>query len=774
MVVVAGIAAALLWHSTPQNPSLQSVNGDATASSPRIPHPSPPTGYAGSESCANCHEETYNLWAKSNHGLAERAPNAELDGPAFVPAREFQHGTQTSRLRAEGTNYLVTCVGLTATKETHSVVRVIGNDPLRQFLVAFPGGRLQALEAAYDPHKNEWFNVYGSEDRQPGEWGHWTGRGMNWNNMCAGCHNTRLQKNYDETSDSYHTTMAERSVGCEACHGPLKKHNEWQNHYGHRGQKDPALPRFTKQQVVDNCGFCHARRTDLTGDFKPGDSFFDHHSLAIVDQSDRFYPDGQVRDEDYEFTAFLGSKMNSSGVVCGDCHNPHSMKTVLPGNWLCMKCHNGSVTNAPVIDPPGHGHHQVFGYDEHGKLTNTDLLIYKPKEIKETGGECVNCHMPQTVYMQRHGRHDHGFTIPDPLLTKQFGIPNACTRCHADKSVDWALETAVKWYGDKMERPSRARTQWIARARNGEAAARAPLLDLLEGKESAYWKAVAAGLLAQWVSEAKVQEALLKCLEASHPLVREQAARALEPAVQGTGAKREEPSRLGEALRKLLDDPVHSVRLSAAWALRASLPPTAKATRELQEFLGLNADQPTGQMQKGAFELATGHPERALEHYQKAVAWDTNSAPIRHELAVVLSMLGRTKDSIPQLEAACRLEPHEAEYEFKLALAWNELGSLEKAAEALEKAVKINPRHARAWFNLGLARNLLGQSEAAVEALLRAEAAAPDDAEIPYARATVLARLGRTQDARRAAQRALELNPRYAEAQQLLDQMPSN
>ena len=39
--------------------------------------------------------------------------------------------------------------------------------------------------------------------------------------------------------------------------------------------------------------------------------------------------------------------------------------------------------------------------------------------------------------MARDPRHDHGFTIPDPLLTKELGIPNACNRCHADKTVDW-------------------------------------------------------------------------------------------------------------------------------------------------------------------------------------------------------------------------------------------------------------------------------------------------------------------------------------------------
>ena len=515
------------------------------------------------------------------------------------------------------------------------------------------------------------------------------------------------------------------------------------------GKPDPTLPKFSRQQVLDNCGFCHARRTDLTGDFKPGDSFFDHQSLAGVDQSEHYYADGQVREEDYEFAAFLGSRMHARGVYCLDCHNPHSMKTLLPGNWLCLRCHNGTYTNAPVIDPVAHSHHKVFGYNTNGELVNSDLTAYKPREIKETGGECVNCHMPQTVYMQRHWRHDHGFTIPDPLLTKQYGIPNACNRCHADKSTDWALDMCEKWYGQKMERPTRQRAQVIAQARRGDPSARQPLLALLAGDEQPYWKAAAVSLLSQWVGEPKVRDALLKALEDPHPLVREQAARALEPLAAQAG------SPVALALRRLLDDPVRSVRVSTAWALRAGLPAGTQAARDLRYYLSLNSDQPTGQLQEGAFALANNHPEEALAHYQRAVAWDTNSAATRHDLAVALSALGRNREAIEQLEAACRLEPNEAEYQFKLALAWNEAGDRDKTVVALEKAVRLDPRHARAWFNLGLARNAQGQSDAALEALLRAETVAPDDPQIPYARATVLARLGRKPEARAAAQRAL-------------------
>lgn len=721
--------------------------------------------YAGSASCQGCHPEEYEQWARSHHGLAERLPNLEWDREAFEPARTYTHAGGEVRVARDGTNMLVNCLGLSGSNETHQVVRVLGHAPLRQFLVPFPGGRLQTLQASYDPVQRDWFDVYGEEDRQPGEWGHWTGRGMNWNTMCAGCHNTRVRKNYEETTDTFRTTMAEMTVGCESCHGPLKAHNEWQAVHGRSGLPDPTVPRFSRQQVFDNCGFCHARRSDLTGDFKPGDGFFDHQSLAVVDSSDVFYPDGQVREENYEFAAFYGSRMHTNGVRCVDCHNPHSAKTILPGNWLCLRCHDGSYPGAPTIQPVAHSHHKVFGYDSNGRLVNPDLSTYDSRKVTETGGECINCHMPQTVYMQRHWRHDHGFTIPDPTLTRDHGIPNACNRCHQDQTVEWAVAATEKWYGEKLDRPARQRTQWLARARAGEAAAREPLLQLFQAGEAAYWRGVIAGLLGQWATDPIVSAALLKALHDDHPLVREQAVQALAPLAAGVGGG------IARSLRPLLEDPVRNVRVAAAWALRTELPEAGRAAAELRHFLDLNADQPTGQMQKGAYAQARGQAEQALLHYRKAVEWDPRSAPIRHDLAIVLSSLGQAREAVAQLETAVRLEPKEAEYPFKLGLAWNELGDMNQASRALEKAVELDPAHARAWFNLGLARQATGRREAALDALLRAEGLNPQDPQIPYARAAVLAAAGRGEEARRAAARALEVDPRHTQAARLLREL---
>jgi tetratricopeptide (TPR) repeat protein len=82
--------------------------------------------------------------------------------------------------------------------------------------------------------------------------------------------------------------------------------------------------------------------------------------------------------------------------------------------------------------------------------------------------------------------------------------------------------------------------------------------------------------------------------------------------------------------------------------------------------------------------------------------------------------------------------------------------------------VRLDPGQARAWYNLGLVLNSDARTEEALEALGRAESADSSDARSPYARATILARLRKVDEARSAAQRALEIEPRFEPARELL------
>ncbi|MCC7377087.1 MAG: tetratricopeptide repeat protein [Verrucomicrobiales bacterium] len=747
-VLVALAVAGWLWRPSSKVPG-PSTTGSVVSPTAVVPEVIVPpqdvvfAQYAGSESCRECHAKETESWVKSNHALAERQPDEALDLAAFEPTRKFTHGTQETEVRKQGGRFEVTTKGTDGVARSYPVDRVIGHHPLRQYLVSAPGGRWQTLEASWDPRTNDWFNVYGGEDRQPGEWGHWTGRGMNWNSMCGTCHNTRYRKNYDPATDQFSTAMAERSVGCEACHGPLKEHVSWQRAWQGKGRTDPTLKKLTPAQHMENCAPCHARRSELTGDTTPGQSFWDQFLIATVDGSRTFYPDGQIWDEDYEYAPFLGSRMHAAGVTCLDCHDPHATRPKLAGNDLCLQCHNGSRTNTPVIVPTAHSFH---GADS-------------------TGNQCVNCHMPQTVYMQRHWRHDHGFTTPDPLLTREFGIPNACNRCHTDKDAAWAEAACDKWYGTRMDRPSRRRTRAIAAARVGREEAVPALLEWLATPEVPYWKASAIAVLEPWVGQARVREVLVERSSDPHPLVRYRAVQALGPWVEAR-----EP-RVTQAVRARLGDPFRAVRFSAAWALRDTGGSGGRAAAEVSHALRLNSDQPVGQAQLGAWAMAGGSADTALGHYAKSVAWDPGSPVFRHDYAVALSAVGRSKEAVEQLREAVRLEPGNAENHYRLALGWSEAGDVGKAAASLEEAVRIDPGHDRAWYNLGLAQSALGRQEKAVETLVRAEQVNGRDPRIPYARATVLAQLGRMDEAREAVARALQIQPGYGPAVELRGQL---
>jgi len=314
-----------------------------------------------------------------------------------------------------------------------------------------------------------------------------------------------------------------------------------------------------------------------------------------------------------------------------------------------------------------------------------------------------------------------------------------------------------------MQRHTRVRAQVIARARAGEDSSRTNLVQLLQTEEIPYWRGVAANLLGNWAADQEVTPALLQGLDDTNALVRSACIRSLAPLLDNP--------TVSQAIQAKLADPLRNVRVAAAWALRATLDMNAPAAADLKQYLEINADQPTGQMQWGNFELARGNATNALRYFQTAMAWDPYSPGIRHELAIVLSQLGQSQAAVTQLEAAVKLAPKDAEFHYALALALNEIGETDRMLSELEQAVQCDPRLARAWYNLGLARSARGNDTGALEALARAESADPSDPRAPYARATVLARLHQINEARTAARRALELAPQFTAAADLLRQL---
>ena len=435
-----------------------------------------------SATCRDCHAEQFAGWHGTDHAMANQTlADAEV-AAAFDPAREVENGGSSFRVERDESGARMISVGADGVEgKRYSVEAVLGYKPLRQMLVKTgkDDGRLQPVDLSWDALHQEWFNVVADEGRREGEWGHWTGRGNNWNSMCAQCHMTGYQKNYDAVADRYASTWVEQGIGCIQCHGAVEPG------HGTEAAKSSLASNWIhdRQRSEQTCAYCHARNENLTAEFPPGALYEDHFRLTLPVQAGVFWPDGQQRDEDFNWTSVKLSRMHHAGVSCMDCHDPHTTKTILPveNNALCMQCHSAPGRTMPqtgilatVIEPTAHSRHAPGS----------------------TGNQCVSCHMPTTTYMQRAPRHDHGWLKPDPLLTKELGIPNACNGCHSDQSVDWAIAHASDWYGDKLDSRQRARARAVAGAQAADEAAVPMLLKLLGEEDIPAWKATYLQLMA--------------------------------------------------------------------------------------------------------------------------------------------------------------------------------------------------------------------------------------------------------------------------------------
>ena len=669
-------------------------NGKSASTDPRTLGPLPIThrperlDQIGEETCRTCHAEEFRSWGQSHHAHANRPIDPTLDQPAFDPTRKLVEGDSQYRMEwRDGKPWMIVDEGEGET--TYPLDGVLAYKPLRQYLVPFPGGKWQTTTAAYDPAKQEWFDVYEGQNRRPGEWGHWTGQGMNWNANCAYCHNTEFDKNLDPVSGHYQSEWTRQSISCVQCHAGLAEHVESATE-----ADGGILPRrLNAFQVEASCASCHSRRDDLTAnEFRPGDSFHDHFGLTLPVYPDLYYADGQIQDEVFVFGSFEMSRMGHAGVTCMDCHDPHSMELTRPvaNNSTCMWCHEGGVDGAPVIRPVEHSHHAE------GSL----------------GNRCVECHMPKTTYMQRDPRVDHGFHSPDPFLTRTQGIPNACSTCHTDESVEWAEEKVAEWYPEKkVLTRQRDRAQAIQAAWEGDPSIAPRLMELAKAEPIPAWRATYTGLLTPYAGNPDVQEFLNQSFDDPSSLVRSQAALAVGRA-----------ESLAPEFDDLLADPNRNVRLAAARTLNNRREPiTRPATEEeWEEYLLFNSDRPQMAFILADRAIQAEDAEAAEKWLQRAIDLESPNPELLREAAILYSRLGNSDAAARRLEEAYSLAPNEAIYPYSLALIRAEQGRAKEALQLLKISTRLDPGFDRAWYNLALAQLRAGDPAAAYQSLNRA------------------------------------------------------
>jgi predicted CXXCH cytochrome family protein len=742
----AGLIYALINRQAP--PGIA-----APASTPLA---APVATYVGAPGCAECHASESAAWRGSQHDLAMQEANNQSVLGDFNDA-EFTYAGITSRFFRRDDGFYARTDGPDGKPADFRIKYTFGVSPLQQYLVELPDGRLQALPIAWDSRSVEqggqhWFHLYPDEQVTHDDELHWTHTSQNWNFMCADCHSTGVQKNYDPVTDRFQTRWAELDVACEACHGPASRHLAWAEaqQAGKPWQEDQSKgltvrlderrdvawtvdtatgnavrskPR-TSERELDVCAQCHARRGQIAEGYTPGKPFLDYYRPALLEPP-LYYADGQQRGEVYKWGSFLQSKMYAKGVTCSDCHDPHSGKLRAQGNAVCTGCHLSGK-----YDTPEHHHHP------------TD----------STGAACTACHMPTTTYMVNDPRHDHSLRVPRPDQSVEFGTPNPCTGCHTDHDARWAATQVQDWYAhvpQGYQHYAAAFAAAAADARDAGAQLRAVAAD---GTQPPIARATALAGLDPAGSRATL-ETLVAGLREPDPLLRFGALQALTQAPVDLRVPLAAP---------LLSDPVRTVR-SEAVSVVAPVPAARldaaqraafeRASAEYVETQRYNADRVESRVNLGTFYANRGNSARAEDEFRAAIALDPHFVPAYVNLADLYRASGRDADGERSLRAGLEEVPGDANLHHALGLALVRLRRTGEALVELKRAAELDPGNARFAYVYAVALHSTGAAEEAIASLETALAAHPDDRDILQALASFHAERGDTDEARDYATR---------------------
>ena len=694
------------------------------------------SGYTGSAACAKCHGSEHEQWQNSHHNKAMQAATVDTVLGDFADTTVEFHDIET-RFFVQNDQYQIETTNKDGLRETFAVVYTFGFEPLQQYILDTGKGHLQAFNIAWDTRDasaggQRWFHLQPDIEMTEDHPFFWQRHFQNWNSRCAECHTTGYEKNYDANTHAYQSNFAEPNVGCESCHGPGQAHidqlkdkqldankgfvNRLEATPVFQYSKNDAVANLsgeTNTQYMEQCAFCHSRRLTLgksDNDAIEADQyeeqFHNEHSLSLLD-SELYFDDGQIKDEVFVIGSFLQSKMAHAGVVCSNCHNPHSGKVTLTANNVCSQCHLPDE-----FDTPEHHFHEAG---------STNTSVGNPL--------CVDCHMPARTYMQVDDRRDHSFIIPSAKVSEVTGSPNVCLGCHTEKDLNWVERTLQLQYGSEASKPTLTKTMhWSSIHTLSDAEMIVFTRDRL-GNQPPIVDAKLISIINARPSQESVSLAIEQ-LKAPSPLVRRAAIDVMSQLP---------PETMMNFVLPLLDDPIQSVRFQATAVLvnqLASLSPqqTDKISTSLREYkssLLQNADSPNAQLSLAQLELAEQNIDKAKAHYDNAL-----------EIA-------------PNLPAA----------QLGMANFWRATQAADNEEAVLSKAAKMHPDFSEVLFQYGLYRVRAKQYEQASQILV--EASELEDSQ-PYYAYVAAASLDRVEQTQQAIELLLAANVRWPQQTNLL------
>ena len=584
------------------------------------PAPASTPAFVGANACAACHGDVHAGWTGGRH--SKMLQPATTNSVLADFSKDITLKGQRYRLRVAGGAYFVTESYLTGQEQEHRVEFTLGSRRIQHYLTTIDHGRIIVLPPSWDVQRHEWFDNMeivrpDENDQKPVQ---------QWNKNCVGCHVSQQENNYRPADRAYATQWVDFGTSCERCHGPGAAHvQQYSRPERSGGAAERSIVRPTRLDPGTSsmiCAQCHSLRDVVAPGYTAGANYYDYFQPVLEyaprkAQDPTYWPDGRPRRFSNDALGLWQSEcFLRGGATCTTCHqDPHipdvdrNAQLAPRNSALCTKCH------------------QELG---------AGVTAHTRHRADSAGSSCVECHMPKTVMSIKSTMRDHTIGLPAPENTVAFGIPNACTECHADRPASWAVATLEQWWprGRRAKLVNRAETFTAARAGRREALDRLIAI-AADDTQGPLIQANAVGYLGGY-ADTRAIDALVDAAKASHPVIRSAAISSLGRHAQAdTAAAR-------PAILAALRDPRRAVRIAAMVSLinRGGEPlgagDTARfqwAGREFAERARLYEDDPGVQRDLGLVELLSGRFDAAAAALEISAAVEPDRASVKFLLA---------------------------------------------------------------------------------------------------------------------------------------------
>ncbi|MBT6157672.1 MAG: hypothetical protein HOL01_02715 [Planctomycetaceae bacterium] len=384
-------AILILWAAGCDEPQPKETGqiregGDEAAMAAPVSRPAPrPQGYVGSKACAECHEEI--AAAYQSHPMAHSMIGT-LPGPVGTVQQEASfdsipgcaYEVRTTEDSVTHSEVLRDRDGELIYEQTVPVDYIVGSGKRGHSYLINREGLLFMSPIT-------WYTEGQRFDLSPGYAADSHPRfGRRLSDGCLTCHSGLMARDKTGPQRFSATPFIEASIGCERCHGPGRKHVEFQNSFksdlsDSSSTSDPIVnPSQLSSQLQDDiCNQCHILgikrvlrygRTEY--DFRPGDRLIDIWATFVGGDRGETTSNATPAVSQVEQMHLSRCAQKSNGrMTCTSCHDPHRSPSpeqrVAYYRSRCLECHVDAEASCTAP------------HDERHAVQNS----------------CIECHMPR-------------------------------------------------------------------------------------------------------------------------------------------------------------------------------------------------------------------------------------------------------------------------------------------------------------------------------------------------------------------------------------------